>query len=315
MPRNTQVQEAETEFFDDPEGQGYAPDDAVDREADEVFGQPSAPDTAASGAAKEAPQVRTRAQRQQPTSPVAAPAPAPVAAAAPAQRAASPVVQPPQQQTQAIEPAKPQRPPMKMGDRGLEVTDLGELYRMADIFAKSTMVPKTYQGNPSNVMVAMMWGRELGLTPMASLTGIAVINDTPSVWGDALPGLCYAAKDANGQSLVEDHIEEWEGEGMDMVAICKVKRRGQTSYHEERFSMQDAQRAGLLNKQTYKAYPKRMCMNRARAFAFRTKFADVLRGLAIAEEVQDIPVQSPSTQPAPTSEPKFSADLLEETAV
>ena len=189
----------------------------------------------------------------------------------------------------------PKAPPktLLMGEKGLEVDDLTQLAQFAGFLGKSNMLPKAFQrkGNSAeeieqqraNIGVAVLWGRELGLNPMASLNGIAVINGTPSVWGDALPGLCYSA------GVIEDHIEIWEGTGNDRIAICRVKRKGQTTYHEQRFSAEDARRAGLWSKDTYKAYPDRMLMNRARAFAFRTKFADVLRGLPIAEELQDYP--------------------------
>ena len=189
----------------------------------------------------------------------------------------------------------PKLPPktLHMGEKGLEVDDMTQLAQFAGFLGKSNMLPTAFKrsGNSveeieqqrANIGVAILWGRELGLSPMASLNGIAVIKGTPSVWGDALPGLCYSA------GVIEDHIETWEGVGEDRVAICRVKRKGQTAYHEQRFSAADARRAGLWSKDTYKAYPDRMLMNRARAFAFRTKFADVLRGLPVAEELQDYP--------------------------
>ena len=55
------------------------------------------------------------------------------------------------------------------------------------------------------------------------------------------------------------------------------------------FSMQDAKQAGLTGKQgPWSQYPRRMLQMRARAFALRDVFADVLRGVHVAEEAQDI---------------------------
>jgi hypothetical protein len=54
--------------------------------------------------------------------------------------------------------------------------------------------------------------------------------------------------------------------------------------------MDDAKAAGLQGKQgPWTQYPKRMRQMRARAFALRDVFPDVLRGLPVAEEVMDIP--------------------------
>jgi hypothetical protein len=55
------------------------------------------------------------------------------------------------------------------------------------------------------------------------------------------------------------------------------------------FSLDDAKQAKLLDKPgPWQGYRPRMCFNRARAFALRDAYADVLKGLAIYEEVRDI---------------------------
>lgn len=203
--------------------------------------------------------------------------------------------------------ATPPKAALQIGDKTFEIADIEQAYRAALMFSKSTLVAKIFIGQPENILVAMMWGRELGLSPMASLTGIAVVNGTPSLWGDAIPGLVYSS------GLLVDHQETWEGEGPTRVAICRVIRKGQSEWHEQRFGYEDAKRAGLLSKDTYKSYPDRMYMNRARAFAFRTKFADVLRGLPIAEELQDYPGTASTTTASAVSEPVFGRLQKEET--
>ena len=63
-----------------------------------------------------------------------------------------------------------------------------------------------------------------------------------------------------------------------------------TGQAEERrtFSQNDAEIAGLWSKAgPWKQYPKRMLQMRARAFCLRDLFPDVLKGLAVAEEVVD----------------------------
>src|SRR3546814_15381125 len=55
--------------------------------------------------------------------------------------------------------------------------------------------------------------------------------------------------------------------------------------------MDDAKKAGLAGKQgPGSQYPQRMRQMRARAWAMRDGFADVLKGIGIAEEVRDFPV-------------------------
>jgi hypothetical protein len=159
----------------------------------------------------------------------------------------------------------------------LSPRSMDEALRFADYLADSELVPKDFKGKPGNVLVAIQWGMELGLKPMQALQNIAVINGRPSLWGDAVLALVLA-------SPVCEYVRETEENG---VAVCRVKRRGDDE-HVQTFSDDDAKKAGLIGKQgPWSQYPKRMKKLRARAFALRDKFADVLKGIPIAEEVMD----------------------------
>lgn len=156
--------------------------------------------------------------------------------------------------------------------------DLDQAMRFADILAKSSIVPKDFQNNPGNILVAVQWGMELGLQPMQAMQNIAVINGRPSLWGDAVIGLVRS-------SPLCEYVAE---ESFDDKAVCRVKRKGE----EEQiriFTVDDARKAGLLGKQgPWTQYPKRMMQMRARSWALRDVFPDVLRGMPIAEEIMDI---------------------------
>lgn len=175
-----------------------------------------------------------------------------------------------------------------------------EVYRLAGLCVKSGMAPKSFNGNAEAVTVAILTGLELGVPPMQALQGIAVINGHPSVWGDLAIALVL------GSDVCEYVQEEMNEDGTE--AICTVKRKDQTTTHTRKFSLEDAKAAGLLGKQgPWKTYPKRMLQMRARSWALRDVFSDVLKGLRVAEEEQDIVDVSPeklSPPPAPQIEDK-----------
>ena len=153
-----------------------------------------------------------------------------------------------------------------------------EALRFAEILAKSDIVPKDFKGNAGNILVAIQWGLELGLQPMQAMQNIAVINGRPSLWGDAVLALVRA-------SPVFEYIHETIENG---TAICRVKRKGEEE-QVRTFSEADAKAAGLLGKQgPWSQYRDRMKQMRARSFALRDVFTDVLKGMPIAEEVMDI---------------------------
>ena len=171
-------------------------------------------------------------------------------------------------------------------NQGFAPVTLDEAMRFSDMLAKSQMVPKAYQGKPEDVLVAIQWGRELGLAPLQALQNIACINGKPSVYGDAAMALVQAS------AVCEDIEEYFENEGSpNPVAVCVAKRKGRTPV-TVKFSVEDAKRAGLWAKQgPWSAYPKRMMQMRARGFALRDAFPDVLKGLITVEEAQDFPGQ------------------------
>lgn len=151
----------------------------------------------------------------------------------------------------------------------------------ANYLADSDMVPKDFKGKPGNCLIAMQWGMEIGLKPLQAMQNIAVINGRPSLWGDAVIAL------ARNSPACESIHEEDDGH----TATCRVKRRGEAE-QVRTFSMDDAKMAGLLGKQgPWSQYPKRMRQMRARGFAIRDVFPDVLKGLAVAEEAMDSPAR------------------------
>jgi hypothetical protein len=187
-------------------------------------------------------------------------------------------------------------------NRGFAPATLTEAIQFSDMLASSSMVPKAYQGKPQDILVCVQWGYEMGLAPMQALQNIAVINGKPSVYGDAMMALVQAS------AVCEDVEEYFENEGTpNPVAVCIAKRKNRKPV-VAKFSVEDAKRAGLWAKQgPWSAYPKRMMQMRARGFALRDAFPDVLKGLISAEEAADFPDEA---KPQPVAKPANPLDLV-----
>lgn len=181
----------------------------------------------------------------------------------------------------------------------LTPTNLAEAMDMAKILADSSIVPKDFQGRPGNVLIACQWGAEIGLQPLQAMQSIAVINGRPSIWGDAMLAL------VQGSGLLTDIKEVVSDDGE--VATCTVTRRGKAPVVRQ-FTMEEAKTAGLKGKAgPWQQYPRRMLQLRARAFALRDTFADVLRGVAIAEEARDTPVMRDVTPESEAEDPQTTS--------
>ena len=178
-----------------------------------------------------------------------------------------------------------------------------EAWRVASALQRAGMVPKGYENadkkkEAATMVVSILKGLEVGFPPITALSTIMVVNNRPCIWGDGAAALILKS----GQL---EHIKEWEEDvGFDdngvpnpeWTAYCEVKRRNQSEPVTRKFSMLDARRAKLLGnprKAPWMMYPQRMLPARARAWAYRDVFSDVLSGFQIYEEMRDIEVTPP----------------------
>jgi hypothetical protein len=174
---------------------------------------------------------------------------------------------------------------------------MADAMKFGEMIASSDFAPKDFRGKPASCVLAIQAGAEIGLSPMQAMQSIAVVNGRPSIFGDAALAVVKASP------VCEYVTEAIEGDGEQMVATCTAKRRGYPAPTVSRFTVADAKKASLWGKSgPWSQYPRRMLQMRARGFALRDAFPDVLRGLVTAEEAQDYP--TPAAEPVQVR-PKF----------
>ena len=182
---------------------------------------------------------------------------------------------------------------------GMKMKTVAEVYGFCELIGRAGMLPKgvTLEG----AVVATLAGARLGLDPFQAVQGVAVVNGRPALWGDAMLAV------VKGSGLLEDEQVEYLPSRKECAGVrYTAKRKGVRSPYIGTFSRTDAERAGLWGKPgPWAQYPERMLLNRARAFALRDGFADVLRGIACREEVEDTIVDAPAPAPSvpPPNEP------------
>lgn len=157
--------------------------------------------------------------------------------------------------------------------------------QLAEKLSKAELVPHHYRGKPNNILVAIQWGMELGLTPMRALQSIAIINGKASIYGDELLGLVKSHPAFRG---CEEKVK-------DNVATCTIKRdiHGEIEVTQRTFSKDDAVKSKLWGKAgPWQQYPDRMLQMRARGFAIRDAFPDAIKGIITYEELRDYPQEA-----------------------
>lgn len=193
-----------------------------------------------------------------------------------------------------VEPAASAQPKQNsavtIDDRGtFKAMTIEARYRIAQYAIASRMVPKSYS-TPEQVMIGMEYAYELGLQPLTGLRSIAIINGTPSIFGELPMALVRRSDliDWYDEKIYDKDLKEICLENKNLTAEPwvgwgKYKRKGGSTV-ERFFTMDDAKRAGLLNKDgPWRTYPRRMLQMRARSHALKDLFPDVLLGISVSE--------------------------------
>lgn len=160
------------------------------------------------------------------------------------------------------------------------VVQFETLFKTADVFAKSQIVPTAFRGKPADVFVALQWGTELGLQPMNALQNIYVVNGRPTLSAQVMMGLLKGRADYGGAEIQSSPTS----------AKCTIKRifkNGTVETQTGEFTIEQARAAKLTGKDNWVGYPQQMLEARAIAFAARKAYPDVLAGVYTSEEVQD----------------------------
>lgn len=151
-------------------------------------------------------------------------------------------------------------------------------WKVAQKIANTPFVPTAFRGKPESVYAAVLYGEELGLGPMQSLTQIHVIEGKPSLAPEGMRGLVLKA----------GHRIDVKTASNDKVVLYG-RRADSGSEATVEWTLKDAQLAGLAGRGAWKTYPRAMLLARATSELCRMLFADIIAGLSYTpEEVMSI---------------------------
>lgn len=189
-------------------------------------------------------------------------------------------------------------------DNSLQI--MNDYKQVASELVKSNLIPKNFKSAP-DAWYAILYGREMGLSPIYSLNNVTVINGKPSLSADAMLAVVKSSPEYGG-------VEVESTDTACRVTLKRVYKNGVVDVTVAEFTIQDAKQAGLFDSPggMYKKYPKRMLRARAMAYACRDGFGDLLAGNYTEEELRG-GVESPAPQdskiidvPAEPEKPKSS---------
>ena len=144
--------------------------------------------------------------------------------------------------------------------------------RMAPVMYKAHLFGVT---TPEQAAAIMLKGYELGLSITASFELIHVIDGKPGLSPRGAMALLHS------NSLVKEiKITRLEDKGKFIGYECFMSRSDNGFSHTSRFTLEDANRAGLMKPNSgWMKYPENMCMYRAIGFAADVVAPDVTAGM------------------------------------
>lgn len=144
---------------------------------------------------------------------------------------------------------------------------------MCRMLMQTGMVPSHFK-TPAHVLGAVLYGQEIGLSPMIALRYIQVIQGQPTINAAGLQGL---AQKAGGKIKILEHTDK----------LCKVQITRGDLTNSYQFTIEQAREMGLVSKDNWRKMPKQMLYARCVSEGVRSMFQDVIGGLYSSEEMRD----------------------------
>lgn len=154
---------------------------------------------------------------------------------------------------------------------------LTERMTYAKALAHASLLPRAYRNEPANVLLAMEYGDALGLTAIAAIQGIHVIEGKPSASAALIGALVRRAGHRLRVELSPDGT----------AATATIIRADDPDFPFTcTWTMDRARAAGLLSKAggTWSTYPQAMLKARAITEVARDACPEVLSGVAYTPE-------------------------------
>lgn len=151
--------------------------------------------------------------------------------------------------------------------------NMNDKMQYAQALAQASLLPKQYQRNPGNVLLAVELGESLGIPPIQAINTVHVIEGKPS----ASSGLISALVRRAGHTL--------RVKGDDHSATAEIVRSDDPDFtYSVTWDMSRARNAGVTGKDNWKKYPAAMLKARAITEVARDACQEALMGVQYTPE-------------------------------
>lgn len=157
--------------------------------------------------------------------------------------------------------------------------------QMAKALAESTIVPQTYQNNPSNCLIAIEQAQRMNISPLMVMQNLYPIQGRPS-WSSKFLIASINASKKFDMELQYDETKDKDGKPYSCVAWTMKNGRRVEGME---VNMQMAKDEGWLGKNgsKWKTMPQLMLRYRAASFFSSLNCPELTMGIYTKEEIED----------------------------
>lgn len=196
-------------------------------------------------------------------------------------------------------------PPVPIMQGPPSESEFKALERQATVLAHSRLVKPALRGKPEDIILVLLYGRDLALPATQALAKIHVVEGVPSISAELMRALVLRA--GHRFRVVEQSAKT--------VTVEGARRETPRERSRVTWTIDEARNAGLTGKDNWSKYPADMLLARATGRLCRAVFPDVLMGVSYTpEELEDGLFEEESgtepQAPAPVDPDEVRADIF-----
>lgn len=159
--------------------------------------------------------------------------------------------------------------------------------KMAAALSTSTIVPKDYQNNGGNCLIAIEMANRMGTSPMMVMQNLYVVNGRPA-WSSQ-----YIVATINSSRKYKTELQyemEYDSNGKILACTAFVFDNNNHKVVGPKITMEMADKEGWINKNgsKWKTMPEVMIRYRAASFFGRLNCPDMIMGIYSADEAIEL---------------------------
>lgn len=166
---------------------------------------------------------------------------------------------------------------LALAHRGVTAPEWALMLEQARVLTQTGFLPQHIK-TPEQAVAIMLKARELNIPPLYGLSNIAVIQGKPACNAELMLALVY--RDHGDGAVAIERSDE---------SVCTIayRRRNAPAVQRHSFTIEDAERAGLVASQNvnWKRYPAAMLRARCISAVARMAFPDSLGGMYVPDEL------------------------------